>query len=467
MSSPIHGGRAPEIGRSRWPVLVFLALLQFLIAVDVTVVNIALPAIGGDFGVDARHLTWVVTGYTVVGGGLLMAGGRIADLFGRRRTLLVGAVLFGVASLAAGTAPSLPLLVLARFGQGAGEAIALPAAMSLLALLFPGARDRSRALGVWAAVASSGLVLGFLMSGLITELLHWRWIFLINLPLVAVVVGACLLLLPRDAAPSRAPVDLPGAALLVAAPLLLIFGVIRFGDEDPDPALAGAAVVAGLLCVAAFPVVERRTEHPLVPLSFFRHRERVLANGATALFSAALSTTFFLMTLHLQVERGLSPIAAGAAFLPLAVTLVLATLVVPGIIARLEFARTALLGMATTGVGIGLLAVTPDTSPLVVSVFPGTVLVAFGMGVGLVALQNAALRGVTDADAGVASGVQRCADQLGGASGIALYVGVGFSPLRAPGTDPFLVSYGLALVGLVLAVAAVPLLSRRTTPTDA
>ncbi|MBY8851736.1 MFS transporter, partial [Saccharothrix sp. MB29] len=355
---------------------------------------------------------------------------------------------------------------LARFGQGAGEAIALPAAMSLLALLFPGARDRSRALGVWAAVASSGLVLGFLMSGLITELLHWRWIFLINLPLVAVVVGACLLLLPRDAAPSRAPVDLPGAALLVAAPLLLIFGVIRFGDEDPDPALAGAAVVAGLLCVAAFPVVERRTEHPLVPLSFFRHRERVLANGATALFSAALSTTFFLMTLHLQVERGLSPIAAGAAFLPLAVTLVLATLVVPGIIARLEFARTALLGMATTGVGIGLLAVTPDTSRSWSRCSRHRARrLRHGRRAGGAAERSPA-RG-HDADAGVASGVQRCADQLGGASGIALYVGVGFSPLRAPGTDPFLVSYGLALVGLVLAVAAVPLLSRRTTPTDA
>ncbi|MDQ2586647.1 MFS transporter [Saccharothrix yanglingensis] len=467
MSSPIRRGRAPEIGRSRRLVLVFLALLQFLIAVDVTVVNIALPAIGGDLGVDARHLTWVVTGYTVVGGGLLMAGGRIADLFGRRRTLLVGAVLFGVASLGAGVAPSLPLLVLARFGQGAGEALALPAAMSLLALLFPGARDRSRALGVWAAVASSGLVLGFLVSGLITELLHWRWIFLVNPPLVAVVVGACLLLLPRDGAPSRAPVDLPGAALLVAAPLLLIFGVIRFGDEDPDPALAGVVVVAGLLCVAAFPVVERRTAHPLVPLPFLRHRERVLANGATALFSAALSTTFFLMTLHLQEERGLTPIAAGAAFLPLAVTLVVATVVVPSMIARLGFTRTALLGMATTGLGIGVLALTPDTSPLVVSVFPGTVLVAFGMGVGLVALQNAALRGVTDADAGVASGVQRCADQLGGASGIALYVGVGFSPLPAQGTDPFLVSYGLALVGIVLAVATVPLLSRRTTPTGA
>ncbi|MFD7657839.1 MFS transporter [Actinosynnema sp. NPDC059797] len=460
----MRGAHTPETGRSRRLTLTFLALLQFLIAVDVTVVNIALPAIGDDFGVDARHLTWVVTGYTVVGGGLLMAGGRIADLFGRRRTLLVGAVLFGLASLGAGVAPSLPLLVLARFGQGAGEALALPAAMSVLALLFPEARERSRALSAWAAVASSGLVLGFLMSGLITELLHWRWIFLINLPLVAVVVGACLLLLRPDGAPSRAPVDLPGAALLIAAPLLLIFGVIRFGDEDPHPVLAGAAVVAGLLCAAAFPLVERSAAHPLVPLSFFRHRERLLANGSTALFSAAQSTTFFLMTLHLQEERGLTPIAAGAAFLPLAVTLIVATVVVPGIIARLEFTRTALLGMATTGLGIGVLALTPDTSPLVVSVFPGTVLVAFGMGVGLVALQNAALRGVTDADAGIASGVQRCADQLGGAGGIALYVGVGFSPLLGPGTDPFLVSYGLALVGILLVVATVPVLSRRTAP---
>ncbi|WP_308258670.1 MFS transporter [Saccharothrix obliqua] len=450
----------PETARSRWLTLTLLALLQFLIAVDVTVVNIALPAIGDEFDVDARHLTWVVTGYTVVGGGLLMVGGRIADLFGRRRTLLAGAALFGVASLGAGLAPALPLLVLARFGQGAGEALALPAAMSILALLFPEARERSRALSVWAAVASCGLVLGFLLSGLITELLHWRWIFLVNLPLVVVVVCGCLVLLRPDGPVTRTPVDLPGAALLVTAPLLLIFGVIRFGDQDPDLLLAGAAVVAGLLCAAAFPLVERRAAHPLVPLSFFRHRDRVLANGATALFSAALSTSFFLLTLHLQEQRGLSPIAAGAAFLPLAVTLIGATVVVPGIIARLGFTWTAVLGMATAGLGIGVLALVPDTSALVVSVLPGTVLVAFGMGVGLVALQNAALHGVTDADAGIASGVQRCADQLGGASGVALYVGVGFSPLLGPGTDPFLVSYGFALVGIVLVIATVPVLSR-------
>ncbi|WP_246019018.1 MFS transporter [Saccharothrix australiensis] len=454
---PVTG--RPRWSASRWTILTFLALLQFLVAVDVTVVNIALPAIGADFDADARRLTWVVTGYTVVGGGLLMIGGRLADLFGRRRALVAGAVLFGVASLGAGVAPSLPLLVLARFGQGAGEALALPAAMSVIALVFPEARARSRALGVWAAVASCGLVLGFLLSGLLTELLHWRWVFLVNPPLVAVVVVACLLLLRPDGPVTRAPVDLPGAALLVAAPLLLIFGVIGLGDREPDVPLAGAAVLGALVCAVAFRPVERRAAHPLLPLTFLRHRERVVANGATALFSAALSTTFFLLTLHLQEERGLSPIAAGAAFLPFAVALVAAGLGVPRVVERLGITRTALLGLVATGTGIAVLALVPAASPWAVGVLPGMLLVASGMGVGLVALQNAALHGVTEADAGIASGVQRCADQLGGSGGVALYVGVGFSPLSGPGTDPFLVAYACALAGIVVA-AGVLLLSR-------
>ncbi|WP_079184470.1 MFS transporter [Streptomyces uncialis] len=446
--------------RSRRLTLLVLALLQFLIAVDVTVVNIALPSIGTDFGADARQLTWVVTGYTVVGGGLLMVGGRIADLHGRRRTLLVGAAVFGLASLAAGLATSLEMLVLARFAQGAGEALAAPAAMSTLALLYPDPAARSRALGVWAAVASSGLVLGFLLSGLITQLLHWRWIFLVNLPLIAVVlVGVRVLVVPDGRRAARQPLDLPGALLLTAAPLLLIHGVIEWGEQRPDVLSAAGTTLAGVLCALAFPVVERRSPHPLVPLSFFRDRVRVVANLATALLSAALSTSFFLLTLFVQRDLGLSPIAAGLWFLPLAVTLILATVVVPGVLRRVGDARGAVLGIVATGLGCGWLAVSPSDSAAV-AVLPGMVCVASGMGVALVALQNAALHSVTEDDAGIASGVQRCADQLGGAGGVALYVGIGFSSLPGGDTDPYAVAYGMAIVGLTVAAIGVPLLSR-------
>ncbi|MEO3977526.1 MFS transporter [Streptomyces sp. CAU 1734] len=462
--------RAPKAGsssRSRWVTLVFLALLQFLIVVDVTVVNIALPAIRSDFDVDTRQLTWVVTGYTVVGGGLLMVGGRIADLFGRRRTLLLGALLFGLASLAAGLAPSLELLILARFAQGAGEALALPAAMSLLALLFPETVSRSKALSVWATVASSGLVLGFLLSGVITEFFHWRWIFLINIPVIALVLGAILLLVERDTVTERTALDLPGTLLITAAPLLLIFGVIELGEGEPRLPLAIGALVAAVLCALAFVAVERRASRPLVPLSFFANRVRMVANGATILLSAGLSTSFFLLTIHLQETRGLSPIAAGVTFLPLAISLILISTVVPRIIERAGLTRTAVIGMTVAALGIACFALLPEDGSLLTGIVPGMVLLACGMGIGLVALQNAALHGVTEADAGMASGVQRCADQLGGAGGIALYIGIGFSPHLGDSIDPYTVAYGLAAAGLIAAIIAVPAMSADRTAAEA
>ena len=195
--SPTSRGQSPAPVRV-WLVLCAMSMLQFFIAVDVTVVNIALPSIGAEYGVGGHSLTWVVIGYTITGGGLLMLGGRLGDLVGRRRTLLAGTTLFGAASLLAGLAPTFQVLVVARLLQGAGEAVALPAAMATIVLLFPEGRRRSRALSVWAAVASCGLVLGFALSGIITAYLGWRWIFLISVPFIVVVVVAALLLALPD-----------------------------------------------------------------------------------------------------------------------------------------------------------------------------------------------------------------------------------------------------------------------------
>src|SRR5699024_278439 len=221
MSFSTSSSRPAQVSVARsWAVLVCLSILQFLIAVDVTVVNVALPSIGNDLGVDARGLTWVVVGYTITGGGLLMLGGRLGDVFGRRRLLLIGTAIFGAASLMAGLAETFPLLVGARLLQGVGEALALPAAMATIVLLFPEGRARTRALSVWAAVASCGLVLGFVLSGIITEHLGWRWIFLIAVPFVLFVRIASVALLPRDRSQERAPLDILGSILLPSAPLL-------------------------------------------------------------------------------------------------------------------------------------------------------------------------------------------------------------------------------------------------------
>ncbi|MEV0620594.1 MFS transporter [Nonomuraea sp. NPDC050404] len=428
-----------------------MAMLQFFIAVDVTVVNVALPSIGSDFDVEGHALTWVVVGYTITGGGLLMLGGRLGDMLGRRRILLLGTALFGGASLLAGLAPSFGLLVAARLLQGAGEAIALPAAMAVIVLMFPEGPRRSRALSVWAAVASCGLVLGFVVSGVITQLFGWRWIFLVSVPFILVVLVAVIFLVPGERPAGRGPLDLPGALLLTAAPLLLTLGVVEAGEGSgalpwlPPVAMAGA-VAAGVLFVR----VERRSPDPLVPLRFFRNRPRVLANLATALLSAALSTSFLLFTYYLQDRLSVGPLQAGLTMLPLAVSLIVVSVLVPRLLERWGAQVCVLTGIGFTVLAMAAIALVSHLGAPAPAMVPAMMLIAAGMGFGIVGLQYVAVTGVTEDDAGIASGVQRAADQLGGSTGITLYVGIGFAPALG-GVEPFLASSLLAVAGLVAA----------------
>ncbi|QVQ54707.1 MFS transporter [Spiractinospora alimapuensis] len=430
-----------------------MAVLQFFIAVDVTVVNIALPSIGAELGAGPRELTWVVVAYTIAGGGLLMLGGRLGDVFGRRRVLLVGTAVFGGASLLAGVANSFAVLVVTRLLQGVGEALALPAAMATIVLLFPEGPRRSRALSVWAAIASCGLVLGFVLSGVITEFLGWRWIFLIAVPFVVFVLVTTVILIPADRSRERAPLDVLGSLLLTCAPLLFAFGVVEAGGDGGTPSWVPAvALVGALVAGLLFFAVERRATNPLIPLAFFRNRSRVLANLATALLSATLSTSFLLFTFQLQDRLGLSPLQAGLMLLPLAVSLVLAVTVVPRLLGSWGARGCALVGIGFAALGMVVIGAAAHLGAPAPMLIPAMVLIAAGMGFGIVGLQYAAVTGVTDEDAGVASGVQRAADQLGGATGVTVYVGVGFTP-SVLGSSPYLLSCGLALVGLLGAAA--------------
>ena len=444
------GGPSPSPTRALL-VLCTMSLLQFFVAVDVTVVNIALPSIGADLGVSGHALTWVVVGYTITGGGLLMLGGRLGDLWGRRRVLLAGTSVFGAASLLAGLAPSFPVLVLARLLQGAGEAVALPAAMGIIVLLFPEGPRRSRALSVWAAVASCGLVLGFALAGVITEHWGWRWIFLVSVPFILVVVVATLLLVGADGRRARAatPLELRGALLLTACPLLFVYGVVDAGEPGTSPWVSVAALAGSALAGAGFVRREARSENPLVPRGFFARRARVAANLTTALLSAALSTSFLLFTFYLQDGLGIGPLGAGLTMLPLAVSLIVAATLVPRLLGRWGARACILAGLGSAAGAMGTIAVVAVLDAGAPWLVVAMVLVAAGMGFGLVGLQYLAVSGTSEADAGIASGVQRAADQLGGATGVALFVGVGFAPALRP-ADPFVVAAALALAGLVV-----------------
>lgn len=480
-----RSGRREDLRDARrWWALAAVSMLQFLIAVDVTVVNIALPSIGADLGAGPRGLTWVVAGYTLVGGGLLLLGGRICDLLGRRRMLLVGAALFGAASLLAGAATDLPWLLAARFGQGAGEALASPAAMSLIALLFPGARERARALGVWGAISSTGLVGGVLLSGVITELLDWRWIFLVNIPVVAVVLVAVPLLVSPDpvrgaagggepgtgadlaSARDRRRPDVLGAALLTAGPLALVYGVLRAAELPWGAPEVWVPVLGGVAALGLFVLVEARSRNPLVPLAFFADRTRLVANGATVLLSAALSTSFLLVTLYLQQVLGMGPLQAGLAYVPFCAAILVSATLVGRVIGALGLSGAAIAGLLSAAAGTAWLSRLPVEGDLWTDAMPGMLLVGVGMGVGLIALQNAALHGVTEEDAGVASGVQRSVDQLGGATGMAVLVGAavaaGASGDVAASVEGYRAAFTWATVGVLAATAGVALSAWRS-----
>lgn len=434
-----------------WLVLCGLSMLQFFIAVDVTVVNIALPSIGADFGVDGNVLTWVVVGYTITGGGLLILGGRLGDLLGRRRMLLAGTALFGAASLLAGLAPSFMLLVVARLLQGVGEAIALPAAMATIVLLFPEGPRRSRALGVWAAVASSGLVLGFVLAGVITAHLGWRWIFLISLPFILVVLLAGFLLVEcdRPLIHDSAPLDVSGAVLLTTCPLLFTFAVVEVGEPGTSLWISMAALAGAVLAGIGFVRVEARSSNPLLPLAFFADRARVTANLTTMLLSGALSTSFLLFTFYLQNRLGIGPLGAGLAMLPLAGALIAFSMLVPRLLDRWGPRACVLAGLASTATAMTVIVLVTLLNASAAVTIPAMLLIGAGMGFGLVGLQYVAVGGVTDADAGTASGVQRAADQLGGSTGVAVCVGIGFAPALHT-ADPFLVAALLAGGGLAV-----------------
>lgn len=432
-----------------WLTLICLAMLQFLIAIDVTVVNVALPSIGADFNVSERQLTWVVVAYTITGGGLLMLGGRLGDMFGRRRVLLTGTSIFGLASLLAGTAWSFPILVTARLLQGIGEALALPAAMAVIVMLFPEGTQRSRALSIWAAVASGGLVVGFVLSGVITDFFGWRWIFLVAIPFIILVLVTTMLLVPREGTLKRTPLDVPGALLLTATPLLFVFGVVEAGSNE-HPLTWVIALAGSVVCGALFIYSERRSAKPMVPMSFFRNRDRVMANSATALLSAALSTSFLLFTFYLQERLSLSPLATGLTLIPLAVSLVVAATFVPRLLDRWNARVCIMVGLAFTALAMAAIALVVHLHAPALAMVPAMILVAAGMGFGLVGLQYVAVSGVTELDAGIASGVQRAADQLGGSTGIAVYIGLGFAPMFSE-TMPYLVSGALAFIGLLAA----------------
>jgi EmrB/QacA subfamily drug resistance transporter len=462
------GARDPAISR-RWIALAVLAVAQFMVFLDETVVNVALPSIKLDLGFSESSLAWVVNAYILTFGGLLLLGGRIADLVGRRRVFLIGTAVFGVASLVDGLAGSEGMLLGARAVQGIGAALATPAALSLVTGLFPPGPERTRALALWGALSGLGFALGILLGGVITEVASWRWVFLINVPFAAVTLA----LVPRLIAESRVAgrgFDLPGAAAVTAGMTALVYIVLEASDYGWRSAETHAGFGAALVLLATFAMIERRSATPLVPAGFLHRRATLVPNVLQLFLGASAISTFFLLTLYLQQVLGYTPLEAGIAYLPLAAAVAAATALAQRLMPRFGPRPFAAAGLAIAGVGLVVLSRAPVAGDYLADVLPALLPVGLGAGLAFPSITAAALARVDEAAAGLASGLLSAAAQIAGALAIAILVavvserssdliGAGSAPLAAQVGGfqlAFLIAAGSAQLGSLVAMVALP-----------
>jgi EmrB/QacA subfamily drug resistance transporter len=414
--------------------LVLISIAQLMVVLDGTIVNIALPFIQEDLHISQDNLTWVVTGYALAFGSLLLLGGRLGDLYGRRRVFMVGLVIFGVASLLGGLATSEGLLLAARGLQGLGAALASPAALALIATTFPAGPARNRAFAVYAAMSGVGAAVGLLLGGWLTgthldigslTIDGWRLTLLINTPIGIVTA----LLAPRFLNESEShpgQLDLPGAITGTLGLLGLVYGFSRAGSEGWSDVWTIASLIAGVVVLAAFLVVESRVEHPLLPSRVFLNRTRAASFGAMFLAPAAMFAMFFYLSQYIQNVMGYSPLEAGVAFLPFCFGLVAAAGISSNLINRIDPRYLAGIGTLLAAAGLyGFSRLPYDVAAPVEGhywsdLFPFIVIMAFGMGMTFVPLTLTAVHHLRDEDTGIGSGVLNTMQQVGGALGLAL-----------------------------------------------
>ncbi|HNH86536.1 MAG TPA: MFS transporter, partial [Solirubrobacterales bacterium] len=399
-----------------------LALTQFIVVIDASITNVALPSIGKALDIDEKSLSWVVNSYTLVFGGFLLLGGRLADFLGRRRMFMIGMTLFGAASLAGGFAQTEAWLIIARAVQGLGAAIASPAALSIVTTTFAEGSERNRALAIWGAVAGAGGAAGVLLGGVLTEWAGWEWVLFVNVPIAAFVVWQApqRLVESREEEESERTLDIPGAVTITAGLALLVYGLVDAVNAGWGSSTTMLRIAGALVLIAAFVVIELRSRKPLVPFSIFRNRTLRGANVVGLLTGMSLFSMFFLITLYLQLVLGLSALDAGLAYLPLAVSIILAAGMAGQLVTRLGFKPVVITGMVTVGIALAWFSqISPDGTYLADVLVP-SILAGIGLGLTFVPVTIAAMSGTKREEAGLASGLINTSQQVGGALGLAI-----------------------------------------------
>jgi len=463
---PLYTPRAKSLA------LLLLAMTQFVIVIDASIVNVALPSIGAHLHFARADLSWVVNAYTLTFGGFLLLGGRMADLLGRRRMFMLGLVLFSLASFAGGIAQSEGWLIAARAIQGLGAAIVSPAALSIITTTFAEGAERNRALGIWGAVAGAGGAAGVLLGGILTSGLSWRWVLFVNVPIgIAAAVLAPRTLLESRSEDEIKTFDLPGAVTVTAGLALLVYAVVDavnagWGSSGTLLRLASAAVL-----LIAFLAIELRQRHPLMPFSIFRLRTLRGANIVGLLIGMSLFSMFFFISLYLQNVLHYSPIKAGISYLPLAVGIILSAGAASQLVTRVGFKPPLIAGLLLIAAGLLWFSQVPAVGgSFAADVLGPSLLAAVGLGFAFVPVTIAAVTGTEPREAGLASGLINTSQQVGGALGLAILATIANSRTQSvfhagvhssavaltKGFDrAFLVGAGFAVAGAILAALVI------------
>ena len=458
----------------RWWALALLCMTQFMVVLDASIVNIALPSIGEDVGISQENLSWVVNGYVLTFGGFLLLGGRLADLLGRRRIFMSGLIVVAVASLYAGFAPSEGALIVARAAQGLGAAIIAPSALSIVTTIFRDGSERNKALGAWGAVAGSGGAAGVLLGGVLTDGLGWEWVMWVNVPVALIVLALTPGLIPESRSESQTRhFDIAGAVTVTAGLSLLVYAIV-----DAESAGWGSTKTIGLLAAAigllgVFTAIELRSDAPLVPFSIFRKRTLTGANAVGLMVGGSLFAMFFFITLYMQQVLGYSPIKAGLSYLPLSVAIILSAGVASQLVTKIGFKPVLAVGLALVAIGLVWFGQISVDGGFTTDILGPSLLAAVGLGFAFVTTTIAAVSGIEDREQGLASGLINTSQQIGGALGLAVLATVATSRtdevVAAAGGNPaalpealvegfqsaFLGAAAIAVIGLVLTLVLI------------
>jgi EmrB/QacA subfamily drug resistance transporter len=406
----------------RWRALTFIALAQLMVVLDATIVNIALPSAQADLGISAGSKQWVITAYALAFGGLLLFGGRVADLWGRKRTFITGLIGFAAASALGGAATTPAMMFGARGLQGAFGALLAPAALSLLAVMFTDGKERAKAFGIYGAIAGGGGAIGLILGGVLTEYLDWRWTFFVNIPFAAVAaLGALAVIHEPKAARNHSSLDIPGVVLSTLGLVSLVYGFTRAESDGWTDGVTIGLFVATVVLLGAFTAVESRVRAPLLPLRVVADRNRGGVYLSLGLAVIAMFGLFLFLTYYLQVVKGYSPVRTGVAFLPMIAGMIIgSTQIGARLMTRVPPRLLMGPGFLVASLGMLLLTQLETDSSYATLILPGQLLLGLGMGTAFMPAMSLATIGVRAQDAGVASAMVNTSQQVGGAIGTAL-----------------------------------------------